>query len=90
MSYVIYRKSDTKRIGNKSHSLERIAKAAVTRLVNKGKYTREEIAIAETTHYNENIAAMVERINAMTGKKFMESINTPYYCSPSSETYWSM
>jgi hypothetical protein len=26
----------------------------------------------------------------MNGKKFMESVNTPYYCSPSSETYWSM
>ena len=31
---------------------------------------------------------MVEKTCAMTGKKFMESITTPYYCSPSSETYW--
>ena len=33
---------------------------------------------------------MVERTNMMTGKKFLEAENTPYYCSPSSESYWSM
>ena len=45
--------------------------------------------IAETTHYFCSIEKKVERVNAMTGEKFMESVNTPYYCSPSSETYWS-
>jgi hypothetical protein len=33
---------------------------------------------------------MVEKTNMMTGKKFLESENTPYYCSPASESYWSM
>ena len=33
---------------------------------------------------------MVEKTNMMTGKKFLERENTPYYCSPSSESYWSM
>lgn len=33
---------------------------------------------------------MVEKTNMMTGEKFLESENTPYYCSPASETYWSM
>ena len=33
---------------------------------------------------------MVERTNFMTGEKFKEPLNTPYYCSPRSETYWSM
>lgn len=32
---------------------------------------------------------MVERINFMTGEPFMEAKDTPYFCSPSSETYWS-
>jgi len=32
----------------------------------------------------------VEKTNMMTGEKFMERYDTPYYCSPSSETYWSM
>lgn len=31
----------------------------------------------------------VERTNAVTGEKFMERYDTPYYCSPRSETYWS-
>lgn len=32
---------------------------------------------------------MVERTNLMSGKTFMEDEDTPYYLSPSSETYWS-
>lgn len=31
----------------------------------------------------------VEKIHLMTGEKFMERYDTPHYCSPSSETYWS-
>jgi len=30
------------------------------------------------------------QINIMSGKKYQERYDTPYYCSPSSETYWSM
>jgi hypothetical protein len=37
--------------------------------------------------YNED---MVERTNLMSGKKYMERRDTPYFCSPSSESYWSM
>lgn len=33
---------------------------------------------------------MVERTNIITGKKFMEPADRPYFCSPSSETYWTM
>lgn len=32
----------------------------------------------------------VTRRNAMNGQEFQERYDTPYYCSPSSETYWSM
>lgn len=32
----------------------------------------------------------VERKNMMSGKVFKEKYDTPYYCSPSSESYWSM
>ena len=31
----------------------------------------------------------VMRTNVMTGEEFQERYDTPYYCSPSSETYWS-
>lgn len=33
---------------------------------------------------------MVARTNLMSGKTFFEDEDTPIYCSPSSETYWSM
>jgi hypothetical protein len=33
---------------------------------------------------------LVERTNIMTGEKFMEPADRPYFCSPRSETYWSM
>jgi len=33
---------------------------------------------------------MVTSRNMMNGKEFKERYDTPYYCSPSSETYWSM
>lgn len=32
----------------------------------------------------------VTRKNLMSGEEFQERYDTPYYCSPSSETYWSM
>ena len=32
----------------------------------------------------------VTRKNLQSGKEFKERYDTPYYCSPSSETYWSM
>ena len=32
----------------------------------------------------------VTRKNMMSGAEFQERYDTPYYCSPSSETYWSM
>ena len=32
----------------------------------------------------------VTRTNLMGGAEFQERYDTPYYCSPSSESYWSM
>jgi hypothetical protein len=32
----------------------------------------------------------VTRKNMITGKEYQERFDTPYFCSPSSETYWSM
>ncbi len=33
---------------------------------------------------------MVEKTNMMGGGKFTERFDTPHYCSPASESYWSM
>ena len=32
----------------------------------------------------------VTKTNLMGGKPFTERYDTPYYCSPASESYWSM
>ena len=32
----------------------------------------------------------VTMTNLLTGKEFQERYDTPHYCSPSSESYWSM
>ena len=76
------------------------AKAAITRMDNKffekspEQYADESpllnYMVAEKGYYHAKIEQMVERTNMMTGKKYMESVNTPAYCSPASESYWSM
>ena len=63
------------------------AKATRTRLCNKAGWTTNDLDIVDVKSYQPR---MVERTNLMSGKKFQEDVNTPYYCSPSSETYWSM
>ena len=32
----------------------------------------------------------VTRVNIMSGTEYQERYDTPYFCSPSSDTYWSM
>jgi hypothetical protein len=63
------------------------AQATRTRLCRKAGWTVSELNIVDTKHYRPR---MVERTNIMSGQKFQEDVNTPYFCSPSSETYWSM
>lgn len=36
------------------------------------------------------VETMVTRQNAITGKEYQERYDTPSFCSPSSESYWSM
>jgi len=90
--------------GKGSYKSMAAAKAAVTRasnaywkdcVRNNAEHSIDQdpqfiYGIAESAHYYAKLERQVERVNMMTGKKFMESVNTPYYCSPSSETYWSM
>ena len=45
-------------------------------------------AVAEAVEELNNIKVPVK--NLMTGDMVLESLTTPYYCSVSSETYWSM
>jgi hypothetical protein len=49
-----------------------------------------ETLIPVAPHYIREIhETYVTRKNAMTGETFQERYDTPYFCSPSSESYWS-
>ena len=63
------------------------AQATRTRLCRKAGWSVDELNIIATTHYRPR---MVERTNLMTGQKYQEDVNTPNFCSPSSESFWSM
>ena len=99
MSYVVYHKESTRylRVAARSwgcyverYASEAAAKAALTRAVKKGLVkNRDEYDIAEEGYFHKNIEKWVEKHNLLSGKPFKEPVNTPYYCSPSSETYWS-
>ena len=101
MAYVIYHNETTKLLGGSSKSYKTMgaAKAAISRLRktvpvselnNAAKDPLFVYAIAEINYFYKNIEQTVERTNMMSGKTFRESVNTPYYCSPASESYWSM
>lgn len=73
------------------------------RLVGKYDYDRRDRTSMErevaalhpaykvTDGYQFNIVeTFVTRTNLVSGKTFQERYDTPYHCSPSSESYWSM
>ena len=73
------------------------------RLIGKYDYDRKDRAAMErevaalyptykkSDGYIFNIVeTFVTKCNAVSGKEFQERYDTPYYCSPSSESYWSM
>ncbi len=70
------------------------------RRVHKSDYKTDNLSMLEHTVKNtwrsadgyryEIHETYVTRTNMMSGLEFQERYDTPYYCSPSSETYWSM
>jgi hypothetical protein len=70
------------------------------RLVSKVDYETDNLSMLEHTVKHTYRASqgfryvihvtMVEKTNMMGGGKFMERYDTPHYCSPASESYWSM
>ena len=93
--FVIYNTKTTAIVKERSYSkayyaTETSAKAAITRFAKKGLINKNEVAIADQKTYFDTIEGKVKRVNMMSGQEYYESVNTPHYCSPSSETYWSM
>lgn len=67
------------------------------RLVEKKDFTNTTIedltaaySLMYPKHRIEIHKTFVTKRNHITGAEFQERYDTPYYCSPSSETYWSM
>jgi hypothetical protein len=70
------------------------------RLVSKTDYEVTEQTMLEQTvkhtyrasqgYRYEIHETMVTKRNLMGGGEFTERYDTPYYCSPASESYWSM
>ena len=63
------------------------ARATRTRLCRKAGWTADELSIVATKYYKPQ---MVTRTNLMTGQEYQEDVNTPNFCSPASESFWSM
>lgn len=96
MGYVVYEVESTKLVSNKQYLTRSAAKAAKTRHINK-EYKRTGCPlldgcyeVAGVADYYANIERKVTRVNLMSGNEYQESVNTPNYCSPASEAYWSM
>ena len=92
MSYVIVAKGTGLIVTdgpNKSRAYKTYgaARATRTRLCGKAGWKASDLQIINAKTYQPR---MVERTNLMTGQKYMEDVNTPNCCSPSSETFWSM
>lgn len=70
------------------------------RLVSKTDYATDNLSMLEHTVKHTYRASagfryeihetMVTRKNMMGGAEYQERYDTPRYCSPSSEAYWSM
>ena len=71
----------------RSYKTHGAAQATRTRLCRKSGWSAAELSIVDVKEYKPR---MVTRKNLMSGAEFQEDVNTPYFCSPSSETYWSM
>lgn len=94
MAYLVYNKATTLVMksgvyGRDQYRTEAAARAFLTRMVKMG-YRRDDYDVAEVGDYYNNIEQKVQVTNLMTGKKVMQSVNTPRCCDVSSETYWSM
>jgi len=87
----------------KSYKTMSAAKAALSRASKQwwdliGRYGNEprdndpvfRMGIAEANWFHDFIEKGVMKRNMMSGEDYFESVNTPNYMSPASETYWSM
>jgi len=88
-AYVVYNLETTYLVKAKSGRTHFESKGAATRAKNEAERKEPEygFGITDVKNFYNNIELTVTRYNALTGAPFEETVNTPYYCSPSSEHY---
>ena len=89
-----------KRITKRSESVRWGNNKPGLRFIEKIDLEEKPLAIVEDLckkHYPESkkfvteiYETYVSRKNLMSGKEYQERYDRPHYCSPSSESYWSM
>jgi hypothetical protein len=87
-AFVVYNTKTTVLLNDRHYATMRVAKVARTRAANLGEIKASEYSITDVENFVVNVEKMVERRNAMNGESFMERVNMPFACSPSSEAYW--
>jgi len=99
MPYVVYHTETTKRLDRvlsrfgqmpESYATMGAAKAALTRAEKKDDSMKGEFSIAEFSVFYCEIEKQVTKTALFGGHEFTQGVNTPNYCDPSTETYWSM
>lgn len=83
---------------SKAYKTMPAAQAALTRMSKRYRADlletvndpQQRYGVAEANYFHTTIEKSRTVKNIMNGAPVVETVNTPYYCSPSSETYWSM
>ena len=82
----------------KAYKTQSAAQAALTKMSKRYRADLLEsvndplyrFGIAEAAYFHSTIEKQRTRTNMMSNQRFTESVNTPGYLSPASESYWSM
>ena len=72
------------------HKGERLVQKVDVKAESKEKLMQEYKRVTKSDKFRITIfETYVTKRNYLTGVEFLERYDTPYYCSPSSEAYWS-
>ena len=78
------------RMDRRYHKGERLVQKVDVKAESKEKLMQEYKRVTKSDKFRITIfETYVTKRNYLTGVEFQERYDTPYYCSPSSEAYWS-
>jgi len=77
------------RTGRDSYSTKAAADAARTKYFRHAGYLSSELEVMTIDTYRAQVPTITVK-NLISGKDVQIAADTPTYCNPSTETYWSM